>query len=203
MWLDPSRERSIIICPPNDAMPYVKGPTSLQGEWYRPEMERFTFGLEQKPEYCFSIIDGVGIRRKIVTTRFEPDVEHARQRFAAASPPHRAQALLALQERAKEVLNVCDFFGQRGITYETMDMDRYIHSHTGFRFVLRWSCAGRLSLCLSNHTGFCDCLFRTYVAADASCLGQALALGFSATGVPVSIDSSICPSAILDRCPFC
>ncbi len=77
----------------------------------------FTFGLGHKPEYCFSVIDGVGLGQKPVTPWIVPDVEDARKRLARANVQWRTQALMALQRRAQEVLSVYEEdVAQRGNT---------------------------------------------------------------------------------------
>ena len=83
MSLGPKRNRYLIILQ-NDAIPYACGPTNLDVHWVKPEIERYTIGVG-KPEYCFSVIEGVGLGRQSVTKWTVPDVAEARQLLAAAN----------------------------------------------------------------------------------------------------------------------
>ena len=71
-------------------------------DWLKPDMENYTI-VGGKPEYCFSVIDGVGLGQKPEAPRTVAEVEDARKQLAAASVQARMLALLAMQERAEEI----------------------------------------------------------------------------------------------------
>ena len=120
MSLDPKRDRYLIILQ-NGAIPYVWGPTNLYVHWIKPGMDRYTIGVG-KPEYCFSVVEGVGLGRQAVTNWTVPDVAEARQLLAAADVESRTLAVQAMQHTAGELLTLYSTFASRGDTWETMDL---------------------------------------------------------------------------------
>ena len=103
MSLDPKRDRYLIILQ-NDATPYACGPTNLDVHWVKPGIERYTIGVG-KPEYCSSVIEGIGLGRQPVTKWTVPDVAEARQLLAAASVESRTLVLQAMQKTVEELLS--------------------------------------------------------------------------------------------------
>ena len=120
MSLDPKRNRYLISLQ-NDAIPYACGPTNLDVHGIKPAMDRHTIG-GGKPEYCFSVIEGVGLGRQPVTNWTVPDVAEARQLLAAADVEPRTLAVQAMQTTAGELLTHYSTFASRGDTWETMDL---------------------------------------------------------------------------------
>ena len=105
-------------------------------------MERYTSGMG-KPEYCFSVIEGVGFGPDDSVTRWTvPDVAEARQLLAVADVQSRTLVAQATQKTAAELLTLYSNFARRGDTWETMDLwqdtldsirdlqDRLVEVHT-------------------------------------------------------------------------
>ena len=75
-----------------------------------------------KAEYCFSVIEEVGVGGEPVTNWTVPDVAEARHQLAAADVQCRTQAVQEMQKRAEELLTLYSTFESQGDTWETMDL---------------------------------------------------------------------------------
>ena len=84
-------------------------------------VERYTLGLG-KAEYCFSVIEEVGVGGEPVANWTVPDVAEARHQLATADVQCRTRAAQEMQKRAEELLTLYSTFESQGGAWETMDL---------------------------------------------------------------------------------